>query len=316
MPLYIVRNDITKIKVDAIVNAANSTLLGGGGVDGAIHRAAGKELLEECKTLGGCKVGEAKITRGYNLPSKYVIHTVGPIWNGGLFNEKELLTSCYKESLEMALKYKLKSIAFPLISTGVYGYPKEEALNIAINSINEFLFKNEMDIYLVVFDNSSFVISSKLFSDIKEYIDNEYVLKEETYYSRRIEACECNIQSNLNDLVNNLDESFTEMLLRKIDESGITDVECYKRANIDRKHFSKIRSNLNYKPKKTTVIAFAIALKLDLNDTKELLEKAGYALSNSSKFDIIVKYFIVNKKYDINELNCVLFKFDQSLIGY
>lgn len=325
MPLEIIRNDITKVHADAIVNAANTSLLGGGGVDGAIHAVAGPELLKECITLGGCEVGKAKITKGYNLPAKYIIHTVGPIWRGGNNNEEELLTNCYKNSLQLVKDYKLESVAFPLISTGVYGYPKDKGLKIAISVMSDFLLKNEVTIYLVIYDKDAFLISSKLISSIEEYIDDRYV--EEHKYPRRryIEDSAYEAQyilkkeevkvRRLEDVVKNLDESFSEMLLRLIDEKNMTDVETYKKANVDRRLFSKIRNDKNYKPSKSTAIAFAIALKLSLDETKDLLLKAGFALSHSSKFDIIIEYFIENNKYDIFEINEALFAFDQTTLG-
>lgn len=359
MPLKLIRNDITNMQVDAIVNAANSTLLGGGGVDGAIHRAAGPELLAECKTLGGCETGEAKITKGYKLPCKYVIHTVGPRWNGGTQGEKKLLTACYQNSLKLAKAYKCESIAFPLISSGIYGYPKDKALKVAMDAISDFLLENEMTIYIVTFDKTAFQISEKLFADITEYIDDHYVDEHTDYrreYMRNMcmadramaasyadeeedayDFCEleefessksiskkslapkCKAPSvaraSLEDIIIDIDESFSEMLLRKIDEKGMTDAECYKKANIDRKLFSKIRSDMNYKPSKPTAIAFAIALELPLVEAEDMLKKAGYALSHSNKFDLIIEYFIKRRNYNIFEINEALFAFDQSLLG-
>ena len=331
MPLEIIRNDITKMHIDAIVNAANESLLGGGGVDGAIHYAAGPELLSECKTLGGCKTGKAKITGGYNLPAKYVIHTVGPIFKDGKHGEKELLESCYRESLALAKENNCETVAFPLISSGVYGYPKDKALKVAIDVISDFLLENEMNVYIVIFDKAAYQISEKLFSDIAEYIDDNYV-EEHTNYRRESgrmnvpimasmaldDMCDCMMVSKdeaLDDALSKIDESFSEMLLRKIDEKGMTDAECYKKANIDRKLFSKIRSNPQYKPSKPTAIAFAISLELSLPETKDMLEKAGFALSHSNKFDIIIEYFITKKNYNIYEINEALFAFDQSLLG-
>ncbi|MDO4547362.1 MAG: O-acetyl-ADP-ribose deacetylase [Clostridia bacterium] len=330
MPLYIVRNDITKMSTDAIVNAANTSLLGGGGVDGCIHRAAGPRLIEECRTLGGCETGDAKITKGYDLPCKYIIHTAGPIWRGGHNGERDKLVSCYRRSLALAREYGCESVAFPLISAGVYGYPKNQALHVAVDIISEFLFENDMTVYIVIFDRKAYQISEKLFSDIEEYIDDNYVDEHTDDVSARLrrqrhlevdEGMQCiefpmakSIQS-LDDVVSRLDESFSEMLLRKIDESGMTDAQCYKKANIDRKLFSKIRSDKLYKPSKPTAIAFAIALELPLEETKNMLMKAGFALSRSSKFDVIIEYFIEHENYNIFEINEALFAFDQSLLG-
>ena len=338
MPLMIVRNDITKMQVDAVVNAANSSLLGGGGVDGCIHKAAGPKLLEECRTLGGCSVGNAKMTKGYDLPAKYIIHTVGPRWHGGFSNEKLLLESCYRESLKLAAERNCGSVAFPLISSGIYGYPKDKALKVAIDVISDFLLNNEMTVYIVIFDKAAFKISEKLFSDIAEYIDDNYVdlhtdAFEERLRRQRLESKPMSCPEpafsefscgeigfpcsdlNLESVVEQLDESFSQMLLRKIDEKGMTDAECYKKANIDRKLFSKIRGDVHYKPSKPTAIAFAISLELSLHETEDMLKKAGFALSHSNKFDVIIEYFISHGNYNIFEINEALFAFDQSLLG-
>ncbi|MBO5318567.1 MAG: O-acetyl-ADP-ribose deacetylase [Ruminococcus sp.] len=333
MPLKIVRNDITKMMVDAIVNAANESLLGGGGANGAIHRAAGKELLSECRTLGGCKTGEAKITGGYNLPAKYVIHTVGPVYKDGKHGEKTLLESCYRESLSLAKNHGCETIAFPLISSGVYGYPKDKALKVAIDVISDFLLENEMTVYIVIFDKAAYRISEKLFSDITEYIDDNYVALHTDYCRESMPMCapfsaaadsidtpirkskKKFFKDDLNKRIKQIDESFSQMLLRKIDEKGMTDAQCYKKANIDRKLFSKIRSDIHYKPSKPTAIAFAISLELSLEETEDMLRKAGFALSHSNKFDIIIEYFISNGNYNIFEINEALFAFDQVLLG-
>lgn len=330
MPLQIVRNDITHMEVDAIVNAANETLLGGGGVDGSIHRAAGPELLEECRGLGGCPTGEAKVTSAYLLPAKYVIHTVGPVWQGGSRGEEQLLRRCYHRCLALAAERKCESIAFPLISAGAYGYPRERALQIAMEEIGGFLLEQEMLVYIVVFDRKSYSLSSKLMADIKSYIDQNYVDAHRAMDQRRrrilpTAAAPCAAAPeralwdaaplSLEAALGAMDESFSEMLLRKIDERKMKDSQCYKKANIDRKLFSKIRSDKHYKPSKPTALAFAIALELPLWETKELLMKAGFALSHSNKFDIIVEYFIQKGNYNIYEINEALFAFDQSLLG-
>lgn len=397
MPFKIIRNDITKINADAIVNAANNHLLEGGGVCGAIFAAAGAEKLQKaCKKIGYVKTGEAVITKGFNLAVKYIIHTAGPVWNGGGENEEQLLYNCYQNCLKLAKNKRLKSIAFPVISSGTYGYPKAEAIAVAVRSIGDFLVENEMDVTLVVFDGEAFALSEYLYKGIQAYITDNYA--DEHYYKRTHGAPEgesCvldetvlflsedeklfsdtmpevydetddrkkdaieikqsmprpNIEvtaprplyrepespqlsseeisqideslyrtqelfpSEIVAALQNLDESFSQCLFRMIDERGMTDVETYKRANIDRKLFSKIRKDKGYRPKKTTAVAFAIALELTLAETNALLEKAGYVLSHSSKFDVIIEYFILHGHYNIMEINAALFAFDQMLIG-
>ena len=347
MPLQIIRNDITKMNVDAIVNAANKSLLGGSGVDGSIHKAAGPALLAECRALGGCETGSAKITKGYALPCKYIIHTVGPIWHGGNDGEREKLISCYNSSLALAKKYGCETVAFPLISSGAFGYPKDLALEAAIDAIGSFLLENEMTVYIVIFDRKSYQIGSRLFADISAYIDDRYadrrtadrferLRRKSRLDARKSAACEpcvCRDSAEektmscptvpagakkaayLSRMLEQLDESFSEMLLRKIDEKGMTDAECYKKANIDRKLFSKIRSDKLYKPSKPTAIAFALALELPLAEMKDMLMKAGFALSHSNKFDIIIEYFVEHGNYNVFEINEALFAFDLSLIG-
>lgn len=340
MPLQIVRQDITRMKVDVIVNAANTALKKGGGVCGAIFSAAGAAQLQaECDRIGGCKTGEAVITSGFNLPAKYIIHTPGPVWQGGQADEARLLYNSYINSLTLAQEHELQSIAFPLISAGIYGYPREQALKIAIAAISEFLLENEMMVYLTVFDKKAFVLSEKLFTAIEKFIDDNYVeerlagekdrdldfiedlaaqlrFKKAKPHQVHVQELYSAYQAEgLEDIVERLDETFSAMLLRLIDEKNMTDVETYKKANVDRRLFSKIRSNNDYNPSKVTAIAFAIALELNLDQTRDLLGKAGYALSRSSKFDVIIQYFIEEENYNINEINETLFYYDQALLG-
>ena len=371
MPFHIVRNDITKMRVDAIVNAANPSLLGGGGVDGAIHRAAGPELREYCAGLGGCQVGSAKLSPGFRLPAPWIIHTVGPVWCGGYRQEEALLAACYRNCLSLALKKGCESLAFPLISAGAYGFPRDRALQIAVREIGAFLLAHEMEVTLVVYDEASYQLSGRLFREVRSYL-NRYLPEPPRPQQNRREDLDLALASmeemaishagmsmepsadyampaaalqkprgekqkkplsiprtkpktpavsqyigadSLNARLRQLDESFSQMLLRKIDEKGMKDAECYKRANVDRKLFSKIRSDRNYRPSKPTAIAFAIALELPLPETRDLLMKAGYALSHSNKFDIIIEYFIANGNYNIFEINETLFAFDQNLLG-
>lgn len=325
MPFEIVRNDIVNMCVDAIVNTANPNPVVGSGVDAAIHKKAGSKLLLERKKIGNIGFGEAVITPAFNLDAKYVIHTVGPIWYDGKHQEENVLANCYINSLGIAKENGCKSIAFPLIATGNYGFPKALALQIAIREISAFLLENDMSIYLVVFDKEAFKLSEKLFKSVSSYIDENYIhdktIDEYGYNSkiRRYSVAECSklmpVGNDLEDMLNGLDAGFSETLLKLIDQTGKKDSDIYKKANVDRKLFSKIRNNMNYKPSKATAIAFALALELDLKQTKDFIGRAGFALSHSSKFDVIVEYFIVNKNYDIYELNEVLFAFDQLLIG-
>lgn len=317
MPLTIVRQDITKMNVDAIVNAANTDLKMGGGVCGAIFRAAGeRELQAACDQLAPIKTGEAAITPGFGLLARYVIHAAGPVYSFWHKRQsRELLRSSYIEALKLAAENGCESIAFPLISSGIYGYPKDEALEVARSAIEEYLRHHDMEVYLAVFDKSSFLISEALLGDVESYIDQHYVDTHRVIRRQLLDVEEDALRqvgSNLSalapsmaapmampvqvldDLMENLDEPFSDTLLKLIDKKGKTDVEVYKRANMDRKLFSKIRTGKGYTPKKPTILALAIALELTLPETDDLLERAGYALSHASKFDVIVEYFIVN----------------------
>lgn len=341
MPLQIIRQDITKMRVDAIVNTTNEEMVGYSGVDLAIHTIAGAELDAECAKLAPLGLGQAKLSGAYGLPCKYVIHTSGPVWRGGLVGESIILRSCYIESLKLAVKNECRSVAFPLISSGVYGYPKDQVLKFAIQTITEFLFDHELTVYLCVFDKESYSFSQKLFSDIQEFINDEYVDEHnEDFYeafdgsideipmAKCLQAPMCadamiprkretssTAGKSLREYMKQMDRSFQEMLFDLIDESGMTDVECYKKANVDKRTFSKIKSNKDYKPSKQTVIAFAISLQLDMDTTQELLATAGFTLSRSKVFDKIIRYFIHNGNYDIFEINEALFEFDQQLLG-
>lgn len=329
MPFEIVRNDIVNMKVDAIVNTANPRPIIGAGTDKAVHDKAGARLLLARKEIGNIAVGEAAITPAFDLDVNYVIHTAGPIWKDGRSGEEDLLASCFRNSLGIAKKKACESIAFPLISTGSYGFPKPLALQIAVREISSFLMENEMQVYLVVFEKQSFELSEKLFKSVSSYIDANYVsdkmnleygtskVRRRNYEEMLLHESSYEITvriPNLDGMLENLDKGFSETLLALIDRTGKKDSEIYKKANVDRKLFSKIRNNADYRPSKTTAIAFAIALELDLDETSDLLSRAGYALSQSSKFDVIVRYFIENKKYDIFEINSALFRFDQPLL--
>ncbi len=325
MSFNIVGQDITKLKVDVIVNAANRELLMGGGVCGAIFKAAGeKELQDACDGLSPISVGQAVITPGFNLPAKYIIHTVGPVYRSGNAEEARLLSLAYRNSLKLAVEYKCESIAFPLISSGIYGYPKDKALEIAISTIKDFLKETDIEVNLVVFDKSAFKISQDLLEEVKSYIDDKYIdmriKKERKLLHAEKAALYDETKAHQEDILDfnfaeKLEEPFSQMLLKLIDYKGKTDVEVYKKANIDRRLFSKIRTGNNYIPSKKTILALAIGLELSLDETDMFLERAGYVLSHSFKFDVIIEYFIVNRKYDIFEINQVLFEYDQPLLG-
>ena len=347
MPLLIVRNDITEMNVDAIVNTANPLPMVGSGVDSAIYKKAGwMELLRIRQKIGKIAVSNIAVTPALNLKAKYIVHVVGPRWRGGDAREVELLTKCYQNVLEAATEYGCESIAIPLISTGNYDFPKELALQIAKETISKYLANNELNVYLVVYDRESFQISKSLFDDVQSYIDKKLVQeicamqaprrvcsdgvrKYKANYNRsnefesfsniawgEVASKEIKTDSrSLEDLVTELESSFAEALFKYIDDKGLTDPEVYKRANLDRKLFSKIRKNKNYKPSKNTALALAVALELNLDETKDFIGKAGYALTRSSKMDIIVEFFIKQNNYDILELNEVLFYYEEPLLG-
>ena len=453
MSVTFIRGDITKLQADAIVNAANNELRGGGGVDGAIHKAAGSELYAYCKTLGGCPTGGAKISPGFNLPAKYIIHTVGPVWRGGAFHEKTLLTSCYLRSLELAHKHGCKTVAFPLISAGAYGYPYNDALQIAYDTCNIFLkeTKVDIDIFIVLYQGSPNVRrhtnrtafelpDTAVFKRVAAYIRENYHFNAEeaktteadspedgvldssgfgfpessslkaTYPLRRpvseyseetddlivrlpdefktldrekkpvAPKCDTKFQmageppdwnkekkdvpktktrfqmasepptqnkkktasknaSTLNPKKQSLferifsgkakkeeahstsapnipykptlkdfpvEETFTQMLLRFMEEKHMTPPELYNNACLDRKLFSKIQSNIDYQPKKYTAVRLALALQLSPEETDALLETAGFALSRSKITDLVISYCIANNKRAVWEVNGIL----------
>ena len=333
MPFEIVRNDITAMHVDAVVNTANPEPVIGSGVDAGIHHKAGPELLRSRQEIGPIAVGQAALTPGFRLPAKYVIHTVGPVWRGGTQGEEELLRRCYEASLALAWENGCGSVAFPLISGGNCGFPKETALQIALSAVGAFLMEHEMLVYLVVFDRDAFCLSEKLLRSVASFIDENYV-QEKSLLQRGMPGLRRNAQAetacfdaasacapppspqrSLAQLLEKTDAGFSETLLKLIDRSGKKDSEIYTRANLSRQHFSKIRNNPDYRPTKATALALAIALELDLEQTRDLIGRAGYALTNSSKFDVIIMYFLRERNFDLFEINATLFEFDQSLLG-
>ncbi len=364
MPFEIVRNDISNMRVDAIVNSANPNPTVGWGVDAGVHGKAGPRLLAARLKIGRLRVGEAVITPGFDLPAKFVIHTAGPKWQGGDHGEEALLRSCYEKSLALAKRHRCKSVAFPLISAGSCGFPPSLALQIALDAFRDFLMKHELQVYLVVFDRESFRLSEKLFRGITSFIDENDVrtrslrqygltesgpasdaqleqrlrermqmrrtapqmLEPEIFESASLPVMSASApapkgfslkkaKTSLTELLAETDAGFSETLLSLIDRTGKKDSEIYTRANVSRQHFSKIRHNPDYKPTKATAIAFALALELNLEDTRDLIGRAGYALTGSSKFDVIIMYFIRERNYNLFDINAALFEFDQSLLG-
>ncbi|MBR1408588.1 MAG: macro domain-containing protein [Clostridia bacterium] len=360
MPFQIIRNDITKVKADAIVNTANPMPCIGSGTDSAVYAAAGEaQLLAERKKIGEIAPGEVACTPAFRLQAQYILHTVGPVWMGGNRGEREILRSCYAKSLALAAQLKCESIAFPLIASGVYGFPKDEALNIALSEIGKFLLTGEMKVLLVVLDRRALELSESLVGSIEQYIDEHEArsVREAEYKGagpqerRRLEAARRYNErkalsidgpgaeetaeedvlfaapmlkedslpvfagKSLEDVLDKAGDSFRQKLFKLIDESGMDDVTVYKKANIDRKVFSSIRCKKKYKPKKETALAFAIALRLDMPATLDLLSRAGFTFSPSDRFDLIVAYFITNGKYDIFEINAALFRYGERILG-
>lgn len=360
MPFHIIRNDITKVKADIIVNTANPKPTYGSGTDSAIYKAAGeKELLSARKKIGNIARGDVAVTPAFNLDAKYIIHTVGPIWDGGDKGELDILRSCYEKSLSLALELKCKSIAFPLIATGVYGFPKDKALQIAMSTIQAFLLENAMKVILVVFDKKAFELSGQVIDNIREYVDSNYVKdanKREYYYYdspnvelhdyteaeehrnrrirelRELEAREIidgvydrdtgktrRLQDKpdvntpkkieINDLISSSDKTFQEKLFEIIDERGLTGPQVYKNY-VSKQVFSKIQADKDYHPNKYTAIALCLSLHLDVEQTQDLIGRAGWTLSPSSKADLVVKGCILNKEYNIVKINCILFDFN------
>ena len=334
MPFLMIRNDITKVAADAIVNPANRNLLQGSGTSCAIYQAAGEqELAAACEAIGHCDLGKAVCTPAFGLPAKYIFHAVCPAWHGGFFGEAKQLAGAYHSALELAAEYHCESVAFPLLSSGNYGYPKEQAFRIAVDTITQYVMEHDLTVYLVLYDRHSLAVSRKLFTSVEEYIDDHYVAQNDESYQfdrrRRLEEAAAPMLEaaappppaapmaarSLEHLMDNLGESFTTRLLRLIDERGLKDSTVYKQSNISRQHFSKIQCNRDYNPKKKTVLAFAVGLHLSEDETIDLLQSAGYAFSDGSKRDWIVRYCLEHKIYNINQVNTLLFQWDQELLG-
>lgn len=331
MPLHVIHQDITKMAVDAIVNSADPLPIFGGGVEAAINMKAGPELLRKRETFGTLADGQIVVSPAYRLKAKYVFHAVGPIWVGGANNERSRLTSVYVRALDLALELGLRSIAFPLISAGLYGFPKQAALDIAIDAIKAFLLSHRLDVYLVIYDKESFALYESRFEsimgalaqrNIKEddyFADREPKLRTESIKRSYREDQENNF-ANINiesavavDFSAHKEKTFSQALFDFIRERKYDDVEVYTRAHLDKKLFSKIRGN-NYHPKRETAIALCLALKLNIDETLDLLKRAGYTLSMSQNFDLIIRYHIEHKQFDIMKINDTLDDYSEPLL--
>lgn len=342
MPFQVVRNDITKMQVDAIVNTANPMPTFGPGTDAAIYKAAGQEqLLEKRKEIGNMEPGTSVITEGFNLPAKYIIHTVGTSWHGGNENEADIIRSCYRSVFNLAKQYEVETLAFPVLASGSYGFPKGIALRIAFSEIERFLTDNDMMLFLVVFDQKSYTLSSEFYGDVDTYINDQYVeQKESEEYDRKVfgregrhrepffnrpqpivyedsvsDASLMKPQMSLDEFLSNKDKTFMEMVFTFADEKGMTDVEVQKQANLDRKAFSKLKCGTTKNPSKNTALALSISLQLNIEQTKDLLSRAGLALSPVNQTDKIVRYFIERGNYNIYQINEALCEHNEKTLG-
>lgn len=309
MPLEIIQHDITQMHVDAIVNPSNTYLVKGhrASVSGQIYAAAGEEQLNKaCKAHSPIQLGDVVITPGFNLPAQYIIHSAGPRWMGGQMGEVELLSLTYRNALSLALKHEFSSIAFPLLSSGSYAFPKADALKTAVSVIQDFVLEHDLLVYLVVYDPESFKLSRKLSRHVSRVLDEVQSKPIGNLHRSTV---------NIEDYLKAQDEPFSDYLMKLIDQKRIKPVDAYKRSNISKATFSKINSNIHYKPSKSTALAFCIGLGLNLSESQVLLQKAGYGLSPSSRQDLIVRYFIEQNKFDIFEVNEVLFDQKEPLLG-
>jgi len=356
VPYEIVRNDITRMEVDAIVNTANPRPVVGSGTDHAIHKAAGPELLEARKKIGDIAVGQSVETPAFNLHAKYVLHTVSPAWKDGTYHEEELLRKAYEAALALALKLRCKSVAFPLMSAGSYGFPRDKALLIATQVISEFTLHHRMQIYLVIFNAKAFSLAGDMFSGLRSFVDDHYVEEQtkaeygpnrrrreleemywhqseygspqadgagkagyvlpETVFGGKKERNQAfHPGMSLEEVMGQGVTSFREYLEELLKETGEKDSEVYKRASMSRQLFNKILNKKGYVPSKNTILQLAVGLKLDVKKTRTLLEKAGYALSRSSRTDMVVRYYIENRTYNITLINISLDQYGLPLLG-